>query len=93
MSAAPKPGTAPPAPPAPAGSRARAPGPPRFGYALLLRRLLELRAAVDADPAASPDAMDRRQVLARLQAELGATPELLLARGFDRAYRRAVEGV
>lgn len=69
-------------------------GAPRFGYARVLERLLAYRAEAEARPGgAPPDALDRRRVLARLGAELGAEPELLLARGFERAYRRVVEGV
>jgi hypothetical protein len=40
-----------------------------------------------------PDALDRRRVLARLCAEFAVQEELLLLRGFDRAYRRVIEGV
>ena len=62
--------------------------PRRFGYHLLLERLQRYRAE-----AADPGAMDRRRVLARLEAELDADVEVLLQRGFDKAYRRIVEGV
>lgn len=69
-------------------------GSPRFGYARVLECLRAYRDEAEARPGgAPPDAMDRRRVLARLGAELDAEPELLLARGFDRAYRRVVEGV
>lgn len=70
---------------------------PRFGYALLLERVracateAETRQAQGQPEAAR--AMDRRRVLARLAAELEVPPEVLLRRGFDRAYRRVVEGV
>jgi hypothetical protein len=62
--------------------------PPRFGFELLLRRVQGYRAE-----AAAPEAMDRLRVLRRLQAELGVEAELLLRRGFDKAYRRVVEGL
>ena len=89
-------------------------GAPRFGFELLLLRLLRYRAEAQAQdegawPSATPpqaaahdglraeralpDAMDRLRVLRRLQAELGVEAELLLQRGFDKAYRRVVEGV
>ncbi len=84
-------------------------GPPRFGFELLLARLLRYRAEAEAQragalpeaalpeaalpEAALPEAMDRLRVLRRLQAELGVEVELLLERGFDKAYRRVVEGV
>ena len=89
-------------------------GVPRFGFELLLARLLRYRAEAQAQdegawPLATPpqaaapdalragralpDAMDRLRVLRRLQAELGVEAELLLQRGFDKAYRRVVEGV
>jgi hypothetical protein len=74
---------------------ARNAGPPRFGFELLLARLLRYRAEAqgDAQGDALPEAMDRLNVLRRLQAELGVEAALLLERGFDKAYRRAVEGV
>lgn len=75
-----------------------APRSPRFGYHLLLERLLAYRVEAEggaggggAHPA--PDALDRRRVLQRLAAELGVEPAVLLERGFDKAYRRMVEGV
>lgn len=82
----------------PAGQRAQAPaagGPavPRFGYALLLERLRAYQAQAAAQQPAAAGAMDRRRVLARLAAELQAPPEVLLRRGFDRAYRLVVEGL
>jgi hypothetical protein len=71
-------------------------GAPRFGYARLLECLRAYQAEVARAAGASGEsdaAMDRRRVLARLETELGAAPALLLARGFDRAYRRVVEGL
>lgn len=64
---------------------------PRFGFALLVQRLRAYRR--EAEERRDPGAMDRRRVLRRLGEELGAPPELLLERGFDKAYRRVVEGV
>jgi hypothetical protein len=61
---------------------------PRFGYTLLLERLQAYRAE-----ARSPEAMDRRSVLGRLEVELKAPAGLILQRGFDKAYRRVVEGL
>lgn len=63
---------------------------PRFGYHHLLRRMGDLLA--EAGGPAS-ETMDRRRVLARLCMELHAPENLLLERGFDRAYRQIVEGV
>jgi len=76
-------------------SAARPATPPRFGLTLLLERLRAYQAEARQGVAAgdSDSAMDRRRVLARLQAELGAEPAVLLRRGFDKAYRRVVEGV
>jgi len=74
------------------GSPRMTAGPPRFGFELLLARLLRYRTEADAGETL-PEAMDRLRVLRRLQAELGVEAELLLQRGFDKAYRRAVEGV
>ena len=39
------------------------------------------------------EALDRRAVLARLCAAFEMDEALLLLRGFDRAYRRVIEGV
>ncbi len=64
--------------------------PPRFGYHLLLRRLGDLLSEAGGP---TSEAMDRRRVLALLCAELQAPETLLLARGFDKAYRQIVEGV
>jgi hypothetical protein len=66
----------------------QAPAPRRFGY----ERLLTLISAYGAH-ATDRSALDRRRVLAWLQGELGCDEALLLRRGFDRAYRRIVEGV
>lgn len=52
-------------------------------------RAIREQAAADA----GPDALDRRAVLARLCVTFDVKEELLLLRGFDRAYRRVIEGV
>jgi hypothetical protein len=37
--------------------------------------------------------LDRLVVLERMRQEFGAEPEVLLQRGFDKAYRQIMEGV
>ena len=65
-----------------------APLPTRFGYERLVTLIEAYR-----DRATDRAELDRRRVLARLQAELGCDEALLRRRGFDRAYRQIVEGV
>ncbi len=60
----------------------------RFGYEHIVAQLERLRRE-----AADPAELDRRRVLARLCAAFAAEEALLLERGFDRAYRRMIEGV
>ena len=62
--------------------------PPRFGYPDLEAELLSL-----AGQAAAPRDLDRRTLLERLGRKSGAEEAVLLRRGFDRAYRRLIEGV
>lgn len=64
------------------------PGGARFGFEHLLHIVERYRHEADG-----PAAMDRRRVLLRLQRELAVEEALLLQRGFDKAYRRVVEGV
>lgn len=64
------------------------PGSARFGFEHLLCIVERYRHEAD-----EPAAMDRRRVLLRLQRELAVEEALLLQRGFDKAYRRVVEGV
>ncbi len=77
----------------------KAPAPHRFGFAEVLARLLayraEAEAAAEADAQPDPErsCLDRRRVLARLARDMDVEPALLLERGFERAYRRMVEGV
>ena len=68
--------------------------PGRFGYVHIVERLAELHREAHCDPqpgAAVP--FDRRKVLRRLCQAFDAEEDVLLRRGFDRAYRRIVEGV
>jgi hypothetical protein len=37
--------------------------------------------------------LDRLVVLERMRQEFGTEPEVLLQRGFDKAYRQVLEGV
>ncbi len=60
----------------------------RFGIVHLERRL-----ALFAAEARTAEALDRRAMLARICAEFGAEEAVVLRRGFDRAYRRVIEGV
>ena len=62
--------------------------PTRFGYPDLEAELLTL-----AGQAAAPRDLDRRILLERLGRIFGAEEAVLLRRGFDRAYRRLIEGV
>lgn len=64
---------------------------PRFGIPVLVQRLRAYQR--EADARRERGAMDRRRVLRRLAEELGADEALVLERGFDKAYRRVVEGV
>jgi len=62
--------------------------PPRFGFPDLEAELLSL-----AGQATAPRDLDRRTLLERLGRKFGAEEAVLLRRGFDRAYRRLIEGV
>ena len=64
------------------------PRPPKFGYVHLERCVADIvrEATSDSD-------LDRRAVLARACVLLGAEEAVLRRRGFDRAYRRLIEGV
>ena len=64
------------------------PRPPKFGYGHLERCLARI-----VREAATADDLDRRVVLARACALLEADAEVVRRRGFDRAYRRLIEGV
>ena len=60
----------------------------RFGYIQLVEQIGQLRAE-----AQQPDELDRRTLIERLCLDLGVDEATLLERGFDKAYRRIVEGV
>lgn len=77
---------------------------PRFGFEKLVALIAQYSG--DAGPGApavtgkaaatapvNSRTMDRRELLAYLGARLQADESLLLLRGFDRAYRRIVEGL
>jgi len=68
--------------------KAKTAAPARIGFEGLLALLERYRAG-----ARGPDALDRRPVLRRLARELELPEEALLRAGFDKAYRRVVEGV
>ena len=61
---------------------------PRFGVERIIRELQML-----AKQPGGVAAMDRRAVLAEMSRRLAAPEEVVLERGFDRAYRQIVEGV
>lgn len=60
----------------------------RFGYIQLVDHIGRLR-----EEAGNPDAMDRRALIERLCQEMEVDEATLLERGFDKAYRRIIEGV
>lgn len=62
--------------------------PRKPSFPLLLDTLLAYRAW-----ARSPEELDRRRVLTRLEHQFGVEAAELELRGFDRAYRLVVEGV
>ncbi len=73
--------------------------PGRFGYLHIVERLAELHREAQSTMQLGPVQpgaavpFDRRQVLRRLCQAFDADEGVLLRRGFDRAYRRIVEGV
>jgi hypothetical protein len=66
--------------------------PPKFGFRDVERCLERLHRTAQAGP---PDehALDRQVLLAAACRQLAADEPVLLRRGFDRAYRRLIEGV
>lgn len=52
-----------------------------------------IRAEHEAAQRMDGDALNRRVVLAKLGAAFEVEEDLLLLRGFDRAYRRVIEGL
>ena len=64
------------------------PKPPKFGFTHVLDAMEHY-----ASSARCANDLDREIVLERLRQTFGVEPEVLLRRGFDKAYRRVVEGV
>ncbi len=60
----------------------------KFGYIQIVECIGRLR-----EEAHGPEDMDRRAVLEQLCRDLEVDEATLLERGFDKAYRRIVEGV
>lgn len=60
----------------------------RFGYIQLVDHIGRIR-----EDAGNSDGMDRRALMERLCREMAVDEATLLERGFDKAYRRIVEGV
>ena len=60
----------------------------RFGYIQLVEQIGQIRAESQ-----NPEELDRRKLIERLCHDLGVSEAALLERGFDKAYRRIVEGV
>ena len=60
----------------------------RFGYIQLVEQIGQLR-----QESQNPDELDRRNLIERLCLDLGVDEATLMERGFDKAYRRIVEGV
>ena len=58
----------------------------RFGFSQILEAMAQLRAH-------GPDLPDRRAALNALVEQFETSEDILLERGFDKAYRRLVEGV
>jgi hypothetical protein len=62
--------------------------PKKFGFTHLLQAMEEYAASARCE-----NDLDRDVVLERMRQEFGTESEVLLRRGFDKAYRRLVEGV
>jgi len=61
---------------------------PRFGFLHLVDAIAEY-----AKSARCENDLNRLVVLERMRQEFGTEPEVLLERGFDKAYRQIMEGV
>jgi hypothetical protein len=61
---------------------------PRFGYVHLVDAIADY-----AKTARCANDLDRLVVLERMRQEFATEPEVLLQRGFDKAYRQVLEGV
>ena len=72
----------------PAGERAGGAPLPRFGFIHLVGAISEY-----AKSARCTNDLDRMVVLERMRQEFGTDPEVLLQRGFDKAYLQVMEGV
>lgn len=73
-----------------AGARSAAPKPRarRFGIAQIVAAIAE-----HAKSARCANDLDRMVVLERMRLVFDTEPEVLLRRGFDKAYRQVMEGV
>ena len=69
------------------------PRPARIGFEGLLRVLLGYRSEAHRGEPGRDNELDRMHLLWRAGQELGLSEKGLLERGFDKAYRRMVEGV
>ncbi len=80
-----------------AGPRGAAPKSPvrRFGTAPRRFGIVQLVAAIaeHAKSARCANDLDRMVVLERMRLVFESEPEVLLSRGFDKAYRQVMEGV
>ncbi len=65
-----------------------APSGAKFGFDDLLQAIRQ-----HAGGARCANDLDREVVLERMRTLFGVEPEVLLRRGFDKAYRHVVEGV
>ena len=69
------------------------PRPACIGFEGLLRLLLRYRSEAREYEQLRENELDRQHLLFRAGRELGLSERGLLERGFDKAYRRMVEGV
>jgi hypothetical protein len=60
----------------------------KFGFQDLLKAVEDYAAS-----ARCQNDLDREVVLERMRQQFAVEPDVLLRRGFDKAYRRVVEGV
>ena len=67
--------------------------PARIGFEGLLRLLLRYRSEARGYEQLRENELDRQHLLFRAGQELGLSERGLLERGFDKAYRRMVEGI
>jgi len=62
--------------------------PPKFGFTHLLGAMETYAASARCE-----NDLDREVVLERMRQHFGTEADVVLRRGFDKAYRRIVEGV